>query len=153
MTDGPLFTYRALAASDKLIADPMQRLAAEKLQSVHNAIKGYVPATGLSGWKARLGLTRRKAEPPQGLYLYGGVGRGKSMLMDLFFETAPLESKRRVHFHEFMIEIHDAVHAWRQEQKNRKTKESDPLPKRSEPLTGGDEIVHGNAELSPLALP
>jgi len=129
MTDGPLFAYRELASSGKLIADPMQRLAAEKLQSVHNAIKGYVPATGLSGWKARLGLTRRTTEPPQGLYLYGGVGRGKSMLMDLFFETATVEHKRRVHFHEFMIEIHEAVHHWRKEQKDRKTKDSDPLPK------------------------
>jgi len=129
MADGPLFTYRALVAAGKLKPDPVQLLGAEKLQSVHNALKGYAPESGLGGWKERLGLARRRTEPPQGLYLYGGVGRGKSMLMDLFFETAPVEPRRRVHFHEFMIEIHDAVHAWRQAQKTRKNKETDPLPK------------------------
>ncbi len=129
MADGPLFTYRSLLAAGKLKPDPVQQLGAEKLQSVHNALKGYQLEGGPGGWKERLGLARRRADPPQGLYLYGGVGRGKSMLMDLFFETAPLERRRRVHFHEFMIEIHDAVHAWRQAQKKRKTKETDPLPK------------------------
>ncbi len=129
MADGPLFTYRALVAAGKLKADPVQMLGAEKLQSVHNALKGYALESGLGGWKERLGLARRRAEPPQGLYLYGGVGRGKSMLMDLFFETAPVERRRRVHFHEFMIEIHEAVHAWRQAQKQRKNKQTDPLPK------------------------
>jgi len=129
MSDGPLFTYRALVAAGKLKADPVQMLGAEKLQSVHNALKGYALDSGLGGWKERLGLARRRSEPPQGLYLYGGVGRGKSMLMDLFFETAPVERRRRVHFHEFMIEIHEAVHAWRQAQKQRKKKQTDPLPK------------------------
>lgn len=137
MSDGPLFQYRALKNSGHLHADPMQELAIEKLQSLHHAVKGYQPATGKAGWKARLGLSRRREEPPQGLYLYGGVGRGKSMLMDLFFENAVVEQKRRVHFHEFMIEIHGKIHQWREAQKTRATKESDPLPKIAADIAAG----------------
>lgn len=129
MADGPIFTYREAKRAGTLREDPVQELAAEKLQSLHQALTGYAASSGGSGWKARLGLSRRRGEPPQGLYLYGGVGRGKSMLMDMFFEAAPVKGKRRVHFHEFMIEIHDKVHAWRQEQKKRSSKEQDPLPK------------------------
>ncbi len=125
MTDGPLDAYRARRREGALASDPAQELAAEKLQSLHNALRSYRPAPGSGGWKARLGLARRAEEPPQGLYLYGPVGRGKSMLMDLFFETAPVERKRRVHFHAFMAETHDRLHAWRQKAKGGK---ADPLP-------------------------
>ncbi|HMB78217.1 MAG TPA: cell division protein ZapE, partial [Kiloniellaceae bacterium] len=75
--------------------------------------------------KARLGLARRRADPPQGLYIFGGVGTGKSMLMDIFFESAPVEKKRRVHFHAFMLEVQERLHAWRQKSRGEK---SDPLP-------------------------
>lgn len=106
MPDGPLSHYRARLAAGELRADPAQALAAEKLQSLHAALKGYQPQTAGGGWKERFGLARRRAEPPQGLYIYGGVGRGKSMLMDVFFRTAPVVKRRRVHFHAFMQEIH-----------------------------------------------
>ncbi|MEQ9489560.1 MAG: cell division protein ZapE [Alphaproteobacteria bacterium] len=126
---GPIFRYRELKNSGALHEDPIQELAAEKLQSLHHALNGYKHQTGAVGWKERLGLSRRRDDPPQGLYMYGGVGRGKSMLMDLLFETSPIEAKRRVHFHEFMIETHGKIHKWRQAQKDRATKETDPLPK------------------------
>ena len=132
MSSGPLHDYRKLLADKAIRPDPVQALAAEKLQSLHHAVTNYEPATGQGGWKARLGLSRRREEPPQGLYMHGGVGRGKSMLMDLFFASAPVKKKRRVHFHEFMIEVHAAVHSWRQAQKTRKSKETDPLPKLAE---------------------
>ncbi|TVR79854.1 MAG: AFG1 family ATPase [Rhodospirillales bacterium] len=106
MPDGPLSEYRRRLAAGELRPDPRQELAVEKLASLHHALIGYQPATGRSGWKERFGLARRREEPPQGLYFYGGVGRGKSMLMDLFFRTAPVERKRRVHFHAFMQEVH-----------------------------------------------
>jgi cell division protein ZapE len=125
VTDGPIQALRALRRDGELQDDPAQTLAAEKLQSLHNALLTYRPSSGMSGWKARLGLGRRPEEPPQGLYLYGPVGRGKSMLMDLFYETAPVERKRRVHFHAFMAEVHDRLHAWRKRTKGEK---ADPLP-------------------------
>ncbi len=125
MNDGPLWLYRDRRRAGLLSPDQGQELAAEKLQSLYNALRSYQPASGMAGWKARLGLGGRRIEPPQGLYVYGGVGTGKSMLMDLFFEVAPVEAKRRVHFHAFMAEVHDRLHLWRQKTKGSK---ADPLP-------------------------
>ena len=139
MVDGPLFAYRALRRAGDLQPDPMQELAAEKLQSLHNALRGYEPVRGPQGWAARLGFVRRAEEPPQGLFIYGPVGRGKSMLMDLFFEHAQVAKKRRVHFHQFMIEVHDAVHAWRQDA-NRKSKR-DPLPQIAEKIAAETSLL------------
>ena len=113
--EGPLAAYRARLAERRLKPDPIQALAAEKLESLHRALKGYDPSSNGGGWRARLGLTRRPDPAPHGLYIFGGVGRGKSMLMDLFFSTAPVERKRRVHFNAFMLEIHDRLYKEQQE--------------------------------------
>ena len=116
MPNGPLATYRARRRDGSLRYDADQELAVEKLEALSHALAGYKPSTGQEGWMARFGLGRRReAQPsqPQGLYLYGGVGRGKSMLMDLFFDAAPVERKRRVHFHAFMLDVHAQMHAYR----------------------------------------
>ncbi|NIA68258.1 cell division protein ZapE [Pelagibius litoralis] len=123
---GPLTAYRARRREGHLRHDAGQQLAAEKLQSLHNALRHYEPASGMGGWKARLGLARRRSDPPLGLYIFGGVGTGKSMLMDLFFAGAPLEKKRRVHFHAFMQEVQERLHVWRQDEAN--ADKADPLP-------------------------
>lgn len=125
MTEGPIRVYRAKLRAGEIQPDAGQQLAAEKLQALHNALADYRPDGGRAGWKARLGLARRRAEPPQGLYLYGPVGRGKSMLMDLLFEGAPVARKRRVHFHAFMAEVHERLHAWRARSRGER---ADPLP-------------------------
>ena len=116
MTDGPVAAYRARCRAGEITGDPAQELAAEKLQSLHNALKGYQPSAG--GWAERFGLARR-GEPPLGLYICGPVGRGKSMLMDLFFKSAPLDRKRRAHFHEFMLDVHKRLHRIRQAAKGK----------------------------------
>jgi len=128
---GPLLAYRTRRRKGALKHDANQELAAEKLQSLHNALKHYQQASGKAGWKERLGLGRRRVDPPQGLYIFGGVGTGKSMLMDLFFEQAPVAQKRRVHFHAFMQEVQERLHAWRQKTKGDK---ADPLPDLAEEL-------------------
>ncbi len=111
---GPLALYRVRRHAGALQADPAQAVAAEKLEGLHHALKGYEPGPGGAGWRLRLGLSRRPETPPQGLYLFGGVGRGKSMLMDLFHGAAPVTRKRRVHFLSFMAEIHDRLHRLRE---------------------------------------
>jgi len=118
-TGGPLPAWRAQIASGAITQDDSQRMAAERLQDLYVKLRGYDPAPGLpvSGVISRL-LRRRPAEGapesrPNGLYLVGEVGRGKSMLMDLFFGCAQVPRKRRIHFHRFMQEAHARIHAWK----------------------------------------
>lgn len=141
MSDGPIAQYRARLAAGDLRRDPAQELAAEKLESLHHALVGYEPATGRAGWKERFGLSRRREEPPQGLYIYGGVGRGKSMLMDIFFRSAPVARKRRVHFHAFMQEIHATLNDVRRTEAE-KTLRGRPRAKDRQ----RDDIVRGVAQ-------
>lgn len=111
--DAPLAVYRRALDAGTIQPDPDQELAVEKLQSLHRALSAYEPKGGLSAWARRMGLRGAKETPPQGLYLYGGVGRGKSLLMDLFFQSAPVARKRRVHFHDFMTQVHARIHEQR----------------------------------------
>jgi cell division protein ZapE len=112
----PMALYRALRRSGRLDPDPAQQLAVERLQSLHRALLEYRPEHGLRGWLARFGLgDNHGADAPVGLYLCGPVGRGKSMLMDLLFATTPVARKRRVHFHAFMLEVHDRIEQERRE--------------------------------------
>ena len=127
---GPLQVWRDQVASGRLAADDAQRLAAERLQDLWVKLRGYDPPPQLAraGLMGRL-LRRRPAEGapdarPNGLYLVGEVGRGKSMLMDLFFDCAQVARKRRIHFHRFMQEAHTRIHAWRQANPT----SDDPIP-------------------------
>lgn len=126
--DGPLGAYRALLESGDIRSDAAQEHAVGKLQNLYVELAGYAPQAGKKGWKARLGMAAGRTEPPRGLYMYGGVGRGKSMLMDLFFAQAPIEERKHVHFHAFMLEVHERVYNFRQAVKAGKVPESaDPL--------------------------
>ncbi len=110
--EGPIFAYRARLSAGDWAPDPAQELAVEKLQTLHNRLRTYRAVKGAT-WLERLRRDRREP-PPEGLYLHGGVGRGKSVLMDLFHATAPVANKRRAHFHAFMLDVHARIHAWRQ---------------------------------------
>jgi cell division protein ZapE len=115
MPDTPMTEYRARVAEGVLTPDPAQRRAVEKLQLLHMRLRDYNPAKPKRVGLGRFGWGRENIEEKAipGLYLYGGVGRGKSMLMDLFFDRAPVSPKRRVHFHAFMQEVHAGIHAAR----------------------------------------
>ena len=114
-SEGPLAVFRARRTAGALLPDPAQQLAVEKLQSLWRALASYAPNNGAHGWRARLGLAPAADPPPVGLYIYGSVGRGKTMVMDMFFEAATLERKRRVHFYAFMLEVHERIHRRRRE--------------------------------------
>ena len=109
----PLQIYNTRIKDKILREDSVQSAAIAHLDDLHEQIvtaKGKGVLSGLLG----------KKSAKQGIYLYGGVGRGKSMMMDLFFETLPAKIKaRRIHFHAFMIEVHEEMHKARQTGKNK----------------------------------
>ena len=112
MTGGPQRRYEALIAEGALDSDPAQADAVERLQQLHNALGNHQ--------RRRRGWFQKASSPPQGLYLWGSVGRGKTLLMDLFFNNTEVTARRRNHFHEFMAGIHERIGAWRSLPEQRK---------------------------------
>jgi cell division protein ZapE len=128
---GPLPAYRAKVAAGELAPDPAQQLAAERLQTLWARLRGYDPHPRPTNGNSLLGrLLRRKPtdeggeDRPDGLYLVGEVGRGKSMLMDLFFAAAQVPRKQRIHFHRFMQNVHTRFHGF----KRAHPEIDDPIP-------------------------
>src|SRR3954469_4736693 len=104
--------YKALVASGAIEADPAQQRAAEAFAALEQRLSGYTPIKKQSLF-GRL-FADKDEPPPHGLYIHGEVGRGKTMLMDLFFQQSQVSHKRRAHFHEFMAEVHERIYAYRQ---------------------------------------
>jgi cell division protein ZapE len=111
-----------------LQADAAQMAVAQQLDSVLSALEGRKLAAKSSALGWMFAQRRNKAETQRGLYIHGSVGRGKTMLMDMFFALVPGSSKRRAHFHVFMADVHARVHAHRQAFKAGETKQADPIP-------------------------
>jgi cell division protein ZapE len=109
--------YAALVAAGELRPDPDQAAAVTVLETLADEL-AETKNRGSLIWR----LAGRMKEPPAGVYMWGGVGRGKSMLMDLAFHCIPYAPKRRVHFHEFMLEVHERLRA------ERAKEEGDPIP-------------------------
>jgi cell division protein ZapE len=131
--------YDALVAAGELRPDPEQRAAALRLGQLQQDLEAP-PSSGLISR-----LFGAKPPSPRGLYLWGGVGRGKSMLMDLFHETLAIADKRRVHFHAFMQEVHGRL------REARKSESGDPIPPVAAAIAQGlrvlafDEMVVNNS--------
>ncbi|WP_048644983.1 cell division protein ZapE [Nitratireductor soli] len=120
--------YDHLVETGALSRDPMQVKVAATLDNLIGEIcdKRLARKSSALGWLfAKRGKVR---EPIRGLYVYGGVGRGKTMLMDLFFELVPVEHKRRAHFNDFMADVHDRIGRHRAALKAGETRETDPIP-------------------------
>ena len=134
-----LARYEALIADGELRADPEQAAVAERLDRMQRDLMKH-DEPGMIGR-----LFGREPEPVRGVYMWGGVGRGKSMLMDLFYETLPIAEKRRAHFHAFMAEVH------RRLREARKSESGDPIPPVAAAIAEGlrclafDEMVVNNS--------
>lgn len=120
--------YDHLSGNQALHYDPLQIRVAEKLDRLISEIrtKRLAAKSSALGWL--FGKRREAREPVRGLYIHGGVGRGKTMLMDMFFELVPVRRKRRAHFNDFMADVHDRIQRHREALKRGETKEKDPLP-------------------------
>jgi cell division protein ZapE len=119
--------YAALVAAGKIEADPGQAILGRRLTALEQRIDQHRLARKSSSLGWLFGKREQAGTPLKGLYVYGEVGRGKTMLMDLFFETSAVVRKRRVHFHEFMADVHERVYVYRQEIKNGEVNEHDPI--------------------------
>jgi cell division protein ZapE len=104
--------YQALVSSGAIEPDVAQAEAAEAFADLEQRLARYKPVRK-QGLLGRLFADKDEA-PPRGLYIHGEVGRGKTMLMDMFFQQSPVEHKRRAHFHEFMAEVHERIFGLRQ---------------------------------------
>jgi cell division protein ZapE len=125
--------YAARVATGAIEPDMGQLSALQTLARLEADLVSFRPPVkgGALGWL----MARRAIEAPRGAYLWGDVGRGKTMLMDLFFEAAPFAHKRRAHFHEFMTDVHERVRRFRDELKNGEHGDEDPI------RLSGDEIA------------
>ena len=137
---GLIARYEALVASGELRPDAEQAAAAERLERLQREIETATAETGFLGK-----LFGKKKAAPRGVYMWGGVGRGKSMLMDLFHDSLRIAEKRRIHFHAFMLEVHARL------RDERKKEAGDPIPPVAEAIARNlkclafDEMVVNNS--------
>ncbi|OCP18122.1 MULTISPECIES: cell division protein ZapE [unclassified Ensifer] len=130
-----------LVQSGERKRDPAQFAIARRFDHLSAELLASRPSrkTNALGW---LFASRKKDHPPvKGLYIHGGVGRGKTMLMDMFFEAVPIQRKRRAHFHEFMADVHERIYKHRQKLKNGETKQADPIPPVASELFGEARLL------------
>ena len=119
--------YDHLVATGAIERDGAQ----ERIATALDRLSDEISAKRLAQKSSALGWLFARKQPPaavKGLYIHGGVGRGKTMLMDMFFELLPVRRKRRVHFNDFMADVQDRIQKHRQARKEGTVKEDDPIP-------------------------
>jgi cell division protein ZapE len=133
--------YASLVESGALTVDPAQARIVRALDTLREtlAARSLARKSSSLGW-----LFARKpaaASIPKGLYIHGGVGRGKTMLMDLFFQQVASRSKRRIHFNDFMADVHDRIQKHRKARKDGETSEDDPIPPVARQIAGEASLL------------
>ena len=133
--------YETLVASGAIERDRAQERLVAKLDALAERLASHRLARKSNplGWL--FGSRERDAEPLKGLYIWGAVGRGKTMLMDLFFDAVAMRRKRRVHFHAFMADVHERIFAFRQRVKRGEEKDTDPLPEVAAELADETQLL------------
>lgn len=117
--------YEDEVRSGRLEKDPAQAELVQRLSGLASELARYRPVRKQRALERIFGAKQNPA--PRGFYIWGSVGRGKTMLMDLFVDAVSIPHKRRVHFHAFMAEVHARIHAWRQSAKTGGVKGDDPI--------------------------
>jgi cell division protein ZapE len=120
--------YDHLVETKAIARDPAQEVIVTALDRLIDEIsqKRLAKKSSALGWL--FGKRRERSAPVKGLYIHGDVGRGKTMLMDMFFELVPVRRKRRMHFNDFMADVQDRIQKHRLARKNGETKDDDPIP-------------------------
>ena len=119
--------YAARADAGDIEADPAQQAAVERLNALNERLATYRLARKSSSLGWLFGSREKEKSILKGLYVYGEVGRGKTMLMDMFFDTCPVKRKRRVHFHEFMAETQERINTIRRKIKAGEITDQEPI--------------------------
>jgi len=119
--------YDALIAAGEIERDSSQELVAAKLTRLEGRLAMLRLARKSSSLGWLFGNREKEEAPIKGLYIFGDVGRGKTMLMDLFFALSSVTRKRRAHFHEFMADVHERIHEYRQKIKSGAIVDDDPI--------------------------
>ncbi len=117
---------QALVSAGTIEADPAQADAVEAFSALETRLAG-IPGPDVAAVCCNACQGQEGGRPVRGLYIYGEVGRGKTMLMDLFFSDSPVEHKRRAHFHEFMADVHERIHGFRQKIARQEITDTDPV--------------------------
>ena len=132
--------YEAMARSGEIVPDATQGALADALDALATSLAGRRrgAANGPLAWLRSIGASLHR---PRGLYIWGDVGRGKTLLMDLFFRAVPAKRKRRVHFHQFMGEVHDRIATFRAKTKNGEVVGGDPIEHVARALASEIELL------------